>query len=182
MRNIVTVAFLLIFGLYVKSQDINYHHKSVSKEINRLWKVNDERTELTELNNKDLRMGKFFELKANENKFIYIGRVNSCRAGGCAVDNHNSGPSEYFDYLVCFSANGMVEGVKVFNYAATHGYEIVAKGWLKQFSGYSSEQNLEVGKNVDSISGATISVFAITDDVKAKTQLLSKYLSKKSIF
>ena len=182
MRNVVITLFILFFAGTAESQDINYHHKSISKEINRLWNINDDRTELVSLNNKGLFMGKFFEVNGNEKKIVYIGRVNSCRAGGCSIDTNTKGPSEYFDYLVCFNEKGIVEGVKVFNYAATHGYEIVARGWLKQFSGYSAEQKLEVGKNVDTISGATISVFAITNDVKLKTQLLSKYLSKNSIF
>ncbi len=178
MRSVVVFVLAFLFGFTVKSQEINYNHKSIVKEINRLWNIEDSRSELRELNNQGLCLGKFYVLENNLNKFVYVGRVNSCRAGGCSIDNHKGGASEYFDYFVCFNEKGIVEGVKVFNYAATHGYEIAAKGWLKQFLGYSSKEVLEVGKNIDSISGATISVFAITEDIQMKTQILSKYLRK----
>ncbi len=46
----------------------------------------------------------------------------------------------------------------------------LAKGWLKQFTGYDGSDTLEVGKNVDAISGATISVYGITLDVQMKTR------------
>jgi hypothetical protein len=76
-----------------------------------------------------------------------------------------------------------VELVKIFNYAATHGHEVSAKGWLKQFAGYNGSDTLQVGKNVDAISGATISVYGITLDVQMKTILLKNYLCKnKQIF
>ena len=51
---------------------------------------------------------------------------------------------------------------------------MTAKGWLKQFTGYNGTSQLEVNKNVDAISGATVSVYAITDDVIAKTEILGK--------
>ncbi len=55
---------------------------------------------------------------------------------------------------------------------ATHGQEITARGWLKQFIGYNGSESLKVDKNIDTISGATISVYAITSDIKLITCLL----------
>lgn len=68
----------------------------------------------------------------------------------------------------------MVELVKVFNYQATHGQEVSAKGWLKQFIGFDGRKPLTVGKNIDAISGATISAYGITLDVQDKTTLLQE--------
>ncbi len=107
--------------------------------------------------------------------YVYVGRVNSCRAGGCS--NELSSPinnleSEYFDYYILFNPKKQVSMVKVFNYQATHGYEICAKGWLKQFIGYRGKEELKVGKEIDAISGATISVYAITSDVEKITKTL----------
>ncbi len=111
-------------------------------------------------------------------KYIYVGRVNSCRAGGCSISNDipEDGNSEYFDYYILFDANKTVQTVKVFNYQATHGHETTAKGWLKQFIGYNGSLQLQVNKNIDAISGATISVYAITADVEMKTILMKKIL------
>jgi len=69
--------------------------------------------------------------------------------------------------------------VKVFNYQATHGHEITAKGWLKQFIGYTAKGNLNVGKTVDSISGATISVNGITSNIRMVTAVLDKHIVKQ---
>ncbi|MFO7658728.1 MAG: FMN-binding protein [Bacteroidales bacterium] len=123
--------------------------------------------------------GKYFLIKENnisQYQYIYVGRVNSCRAGVCsfASDIPNKGNSEYFDYFILFGARKIVQKVKVFNYHATHGQEISAKGWLKQFIGHDGSESLEVDKNIDAISGATISVYAITADVEMKTNLLKK--------
>lgn len=120
--------------------------------------------------------GKFFEINSDvsQYKYIYVGRVNSCRAGGCSisVDIPKGGESEYFDYFILFDRDKTVQLVKVFNYQATHGHEITVKGWLKQFIGYNGSKSLQVDKDVDAISGATISVYAITFDVEMKTKIL----------
>jgi Na+-translocating ferredoxin:NAD+ oxidoreductase RnfG subunit len=46
------------------------------------------------------------------------------------------------------------------------------KGWLKQFIGYDGKEKLEYGKNIDSISGATISANAITYNVQESCRYL----------
>jgi len=122
--------------------------------------------------------GKFFSLlnkpEVDGIQYVFIGRVNSCRAGGCSIPGStpSTQESEYFEYLILYDSDKTVKMVEVYNYAATHGYEITAKGWLKQFAGFSGNDTLEVNKNIDAISGATISVYAITNDVQLKTKLL----------
>ena len=45
----------------------------------------------------------------------------------------------------------------------------MVKGWLNQFIGYDGTKTLRVGKEIDSISGATISAYGITTDIQQKT-------------
>jgi len=131
--------------------------------------------------------GKFMTLSGQttneQKKIIYVGRVNSCRMGGCSNPNLsiNLETTEYFDYLIVFNSHASVEQVKVYNYAATHGQEVTNKGWLKQFHGYDGSRSLTVGKSIDAISGATTSVHSITDDIQDKTRLLKKILQGKPI-
>jgi len=66
----------------------------------------------------------------------------------------------------------------VYNYQATHGQEVTNKGWLKQFQGYDGSRSLTVGKSIDAISGATVSVLGITNDVQEKTRLLKQIISQ----
>ncbi|WP_066629714.1 FMN-binding protein [Labilibacter marinus] len=182
MNKKILLVLLLAFNFtssYITAGDleINYSHRSLIKELEK--QLSSDTSALTEIKlTEAYYKGKFYELNGSNESFVYIGRVNSCRAGGCAISSENKGPSEYFDYFIFFDKTGQVTFVKIFNYAATHGHEVMAKGWLKQYRGYSSKKNLEVGKEVDTISGATISVNAITEDIKIKTTLLSNYLEK----
>jgi len=128
--------------------------------------------------------GKFFELSETANqgikKYIYVGRVNSCRQGGCSNSRQAvvTEATEYFDYFIVFEPNLSVQQVKVYNYQASHGQEITNKGWLKQFQGHNGGRPLTVGKNIDGISGATISVQAVTADIAEKTKLLKLVVSR----
>lgn len=117
--------------------------------------------------------GKFFSVRCSDNNimYVYIGRVNSCRAGGCSM-NRDSREFEFFDYYTIYDSLFNVLQVNVFNYEATHGQEITSKGWLRQFVGYNGSSQIEAGKNIDAISGATISVNGIINDIKEKTKLL----------
>ena len=123
--------------------------------------------------------GKYFSIKENnvsQYQYVCVGRVNSCRAGGCPItkDVLKDGDYEYFDYFILFDIAKTVQNVKVFNYQAARGHEITAKGWLKQFIGHDGSESLQVDINIDAVSGATISVYAITADVNMKTSLLKK--------
>lgn len=108
--------------------------------------------------------------------WAYTRRVFSCRAGGC--DQHPDPAAsisrEYFDYYAILDKQYSILEMKVYNYAATHGQEICSKAWLRQFKGYNGSKPLRYGKDIDGISGATISGRAITEDVEAGIKILSK--------
>ncbi len=174
--------FLLLISFPTIGQEkIEYDNRQLNRSLRK-----SDATEFKNLQEMDLQVfnggedkisGKFFKVpeKNSQIRYIYVGRVNSCRAGGCSVSGPARGDrfdSEYFDYFILFNKNGQVEEVKVFNYEATHGYEITSRGWLRQFEGYKGEKELQVSKNIDAISGATISVHAITDDIIVKTKVL----------
>jgi hypothetical protein len=125
-------------------------------------------------------LGRFFKVDENidgDYSYVYVGRVNTCRAGGCDGERNYSSDlqetSEYFDYFILYDKKKSVRVVKIFNYQATHGQEITSRGWLSQFRGHRKKDRLIVDKTIDSISGATISVYAITDDIYNKTILLN---------
>ena len=177
--------FLLIFNLLIVlacigQSEIDYQNK---RFINSLKKSGIAGFSQIEEINQILKdhpeiLGKFFRVlngsEISDVKYVFVGRVNSCRAGGCSISGNTPAnmESEYFDYCIFFDSAKTVKQVDVFNYQATHGYEITAKGWLKQFAGFSGKDSLEVNKNIDGISGATISVYAITSDVQQKTKML----------
>ena len=177
--------FTLIFGLFIVlagfgQNEIDYQNKRIMNSLKKSGIAGFSQLEEISCNLKEHPelQGKFFRILNNseisEVKYVFVGRVNSCRAGGCSISGNTPAnlESEFFDYYIFFNSAKTVKQVEVFNYQATHGYEITAKGWLKQFAGFSGKDSLVVNKDIDGISGATISVYAITSDVQQKTKML----------
>jgi len=186
MYKIAMVILLLNFmqGEIKAQTEIEFYPKLLDREIKR---INGDQNELKELvipekGTNGSMSGSFFTVSSkaptSAAKYIYIGRVKTCRAGGCTIDSNqsNSAESEYFDYFILYNSNCNIQLVRIYNYQATHGQEVSAKSWLKQFIGFSGESELRAGKNIDAISGATISVDAITLDIEYRTELLKQTL------
>ena len=184
-KQLFFVSLFLIGSFFSFAQQINYQPKSLKKDIQKIWDK-DEIT-LMEIKIPDslyndilLDKGKIFSAIDNESKigFAYVGRIYSCRSGGCGMDDAPvelisiDEDFEYFDYFILFDKTLSVKKIRVYNYQATHGHEVSGKGWLKQFIGYQGEEKLEYGKNIDSISGATISANAITYNVQESCRYL----------
>ena len=186
MKNSLIPVFLLILVSFVPNgQEINYNPRPLLKDIQKLW--NKENVQLREIEIPDsmyndilLDKGKIYGSVTDQEHvgFVYVGRIYSCRSGGCGIESGNDLTSidddfEYFDYYIIFDASLTVKKIRVYNYQATHGHEVGGKGWLKQFIGYAGEKKLEYGKNIDSISGATISANAITYNVQESYRYLN---------
>ena len=171
---LLVISTLFLSGIITAQKLVDYSHKSIQKTLEKTYGIPFNAVKVMSMDAAP-QSGQYFQVLNNgESFYMYVGRVNSCRSGGCSVSNaaNTNGVSEYFDYFMVLNHQGEVQQVKIFNYAATHGYEVTAKGWLKQFIGYSGNNDLEVGKEIDSISGATISVHALTNDVNEKTKQL----------
>lgn len=177
VKSLVSI-FLSLMCFAMGASEVDYGHKGLTKALKKAG-VSDpssleEMVLPDSLNALHQVNGKYFlvnDADENPSSYVYVGRVFTHRTGGSG-DNADNSSSEYFDYVIFFDKSKAVQSVKVFNYQALHGHEITAKGWLKQFVGYGGEKPLHVDKDVDSISGATISVYAITDDVEVKTKIL----------
>ncbi len=166
------------------SGEIDFEHRSLLKTL----KKSNGSSDLEELHIPDSvapmlnEQGKYFRAGANVTDkkvaYAYVGRVHSCRSGGCSAPGIevNTG-FEYFDYFILYNPKGRIVQVKVYNYQATHGQEITIKGWLRQFKDYKVTDSLKVGKQIDGIAGATISVHAITEDIRQKTALLHEIIT-----
>ncbi|MDX9883640.1 MAG: FMN-binding protein [Prolixibacteraceae bacterium] len=104
----------------------------------------------------------FFKLYANK------------QGEGYVVLAKAKGKNDYFDFFVWYDFEISVKLVKVVSYFSDHGGEISGKKWLSQFIGYSGDE-LEYGKDVQAISGATISGKAITSKIEELTKKLRNY-------
>lgn len=177
MKVILVITSIVLHLLAFSQEGVNFEHKKISKLIDKKFSI--EKFELEEVVSKKewFLNGKFFKVNSelDSSNMLYIGRVNSCRAEGCSIEHVSTdGSFEYFDYIIAFDSLKSVVAVKIFNYQASHGQEVTAKSWLKQFIGFDEQSEFSVGKQIDAISGATISVYAITDDVKKALYYLNK--------
>lgn len=180
IRFATLVLLLCISVISFARKPINYEHKSIQKTISKYYKSKAfVLSEIAELE-KEIPQGKFFTVKLDnvDTGFAYVGRVDCCRSGGCSnASTSYDGNAEYFDFVVIFNTEGTVENIKVYSYMATHGHEVTARGWLKQFYGYNGSHSLRVGKEIDAISGATISVNSLTACVEYITAEIAKQVN-----
>lgn len=166
---IAAILILLMPGLkglsIPLSQEISAVEKKISKISQKLIGAGSEVFFDQESVNMDT---KFFDIFKDGMKVAYgcLRKVYSCRADVCGIPvGQNIEGNEFFEYFIITDTLFSVIHVEIFNYQATKGQEIMSKSWLKQFIGFESNQNLVFGKDIDGMSGATISARSITADV-----------------
>jgi Na+-translocating ferredoxin:NAD+ oxidoreductase RnfG subunit len=93
-------------------------------------------------------------------------RIFTCRAGdtvlGHGIVDEVMGKSRFITYMVGVLPSGAVAGIEILVYRESHGGEIAAEAFRRQFSGKKPGDRLIPGRDVKIISGATISSRAIT--------------------
>lgn len=102
----------------------------------------------------DLGTDMLFKIN-QENKFLgyaYLGQAPSMK--------------DIFDYVVLFNPDLSIKKSKVLIYRENHGRQIGSQRWLKQFIGIGIGDTLDYGKDIDAISGATISAKSMTKAVE----------------
>ena len=83
-----------------------------------------------------------------------------------------------FDFLVILSPELEIEKAKILIYREQHGRQIGATRWLNQFKGMTVKDRPQLGKEVDGISGATISAKGMTKAVNDLLVALSSLKEK----
>ena len=81
---------------------------------------------------------------------------------GFAQVRNVRGKEQPITYLVALDNGLTLRDVDVLIYREAYGGEIAYEPWRKQFRGRTPQDTLEVGRTVRGISGATISVNAVT--------------------
>lgn len=169
------------FSSLVLEDGVELPIKKINKAVTKIWKVDEFKVIEDDLNNQknSFENGCWLkvESKGKDLGMVYVGRVNSCNAGGCSIEP-TSKPSlsfEFFDYFLLLDNSGEVLWVKVYNYQATQGHEVMSRGWLNQFKGLTKNEKLVFGQDIETISGATVSASAITADIQHVLSCLTKF-------
>lgn len=177
MRHIFTCILLMLFSSVFAQKEVD---ALLLKEVCRYNKSDSLKISLLDSasNTKEFP-SVFYKIEGNSKhiiaKYAYYGRVNTCRSGGCSKPQQNSiYSSEYFDYIILFDSMARIKHIRITDYQATHGQQITAKSWLRQFYDYSADNQEFPG--VDAISGATISVNAASSDILLRSEEIKKLI------
>ncbi len=112
--------------------------------------------------------------------YVYIWKI--CRQDslkGFAVLDNTYGKSLPITFLVVFSPAAEILRVDIIRYREPYGGAIGSRRWLDQFIGKSSGEEFKVGRDIDSISGATISVNSVARGVQKLTLVMEHIISEK---
>ena len=85
-------------------------------------------------------------------------------------------PSKFdkFDYMVIYNTDLTIKEVKVLVYREDYGGEVMSGSFVRQFRGKNSFSQFELGKDIQGISGATISCRSAVEGVKKLTNRIYK--------
>jgi Na+-translocating ferredoxin:NAD+ oxidoreductase RnfG subunit len=86
--------------------------------------------------------------------------------GGYFIVDEVVGKHEFITYAIGLNADGSVKQVEVMDYRESYGYEIRNVEWRAQFAGKTSAAPLKLEKDIQNVSGATLSCRHVTDGVK----------------
>lgn len=152
--------------------------KKLNKLVSKIWKegtIEMNAYSLPDSIQKDVQQFNEVIVDGNLKGYACYTTAFGCRIGGCAAPtNPNVQSYETFDYMVIYDTNLSIIKVEVAEYSGQYGYEICRAKWLEQFIG--STLGFELNKNVDGISGATISAQYLIDDLNGLGKKLQSVL------
>lgn len=76
------------------------------------------------------------------------------------------GKHEFITYALAVTAAGQVAGVEILDYRETHGDQVRQPRWRAQFLGKDADDAVKLGRDIQNISGATLSCRHLTDGVR----------------
>lgn len=154
----------------------DYLQKKVTKQIKKSYKLDEFHTMPVDMDSMVFDYD-FMEIVDSDDTKVGYGIVtlaNGCKLGGCMSPDEIDPETEHeqFYFSTLYDLEGAIVNVKVLEYTSQYGYEITAKSWLKQFIGKKGGE-LKVDRQIDGISGATISVHSIVKEINKQQVLLS---------
>jgi len=103
-------------------------------------------------------------LQVDTASVLRVSRADSL-LGFAAVGNV-VGKDQPITFLVAIDPTDRLKDVDILVYREPYGGEVAYEPWRRQFRGKSARDSLRLGKEIRSISGATISVHAVTLGVR----------------
>lgn len=106
---------------------------------------------------------------------VYIWKVfrNNKKIAVAMMDNV-IGKSLPITFVVIFDLQGKILSTEIIKYRESYGGAVQEKNWLNQFKGKDEKADFKIGKDISSISGATISANSVSIGVKKLSLLYSR--------
>ncbi|TKJ32569.1 MAG: hypothetical protein CEE38_22985 [Planctomycetes bacterium B3_Pla] len=92
---------------------------------------------------------------------------------GYCVESEVVGRSGPFRIRVLFDKQLGIERVAVVSYPWSHGRDVRKSAFTKQFEGKGPDDAIRIGKDIDAMSGATISSTAMAKGIREAVELLT---------
>jgi Na+-translocating ferredoxin:NAD+ oxidoreductase RnfG subunit len=111
---------------------------------------------------------------------VYVAERDGQRDGFAIVDQEK-GMHEPIDFAVRFSTGGVVERIEILEYREAYGDEVRGERFRAQFRGKTANDPITAGKDIDIVSGASISSRSVALGVKRDTLILQAALKNGSL-
>ena len=142
----------------------------LSEQFKTASRVGYERLTITSEQKDALQRRLGYELPRND--YVVYVATRDDRPDGYAVFDQERGQHELIDFATFFDASGKVTRTEVMAYREAYGHEIRRESFRRQFLGRDAKSGYEVGKDIDAISGATISADSMSRAVRRAAVLL----------
>jgi Na+-translocating ferredoxin:NAD+ oxidoreductase RnfG subunit len=76
------------------------------------------------------------------------------------------GKHDLITYAVALTNDGAVRQVEILEYREAYGGEVKAESWRRQFTGRTHNDPVQIGRDIQNISGATLSCQHVTDGIR----------------
>ena len=143
-----------LLNLYPENTDINMHILKLDKQMKK------------DVENK-------VKQKFYQDKLYYWTILQSDTTIAYAFLDNVIGKSMPITFMVILNIDGDIINTNVVKYREAYGGEVGNKGWLQQFINFNNNSDYTIGKDIDGISGATISVKSMSKGMQKITTLYS---------
>ena len=96
---------------------------------------------------------------------FYVGRTSG-HIDGYAVIDHEIGKMDPITFMTVISPQGSIRSVEILVYRESQGGEVHEPRFLKQYENKTLASPLRLGQDIQNISGATLSVRAVSVGVR----------------
>lgn len=164
MRIILALVIAAIVPLSAQAKEVMKMGEFLKSNFEGAPKVTKETFTLSAAQKADLK--KVAKNSSENDLTFYYGKTEDGKLKATCTVLGQEGKEGPMTVGVCFEPEGLVKSVRVLNHVEDHGREVDQVSYLKQYNGKAAASNFRIGKDVDGISGATISSEAVSEAVR----------------